>query len=373
MVAGQGPLAGVRILELAGIGPGPFGCMVMADLGADIIRLAAPRPTGVGTRQVSGAVLNRSRVEASADLKTTEGRAFAQDLAARADVLVEGFRPGVAERLGIGPEVCLERNPRLVYVRATGWGQDGPLAGTHGHDINYLALAGTLNLLGRAGQPPTPPVNLLGDFGGGGMLVVIGALAGLHSAHVTGRGQVVDASILDGTALLSSMIHAMLATERWNEQRGTNVFDTGAPFYDVHETSDGSWMAVAATSVRAFEELCAGLGIESDAGALSAREEWPSLRAAIAAAFRSRSASEWTAVFDGSPACVTPVLSFAGALEHPHNAARGTFVTVDGVAQAAPAPRFQGSPAATPQPLAREDDALQHSLERWGAPWTKPA
>ena len=367
MVAGQGPLAGVRVLELGGIGPGPFCCMVLADLGADVIRIAAPRATGVGTRQVSGAVLNRGRVEMALDLKEEEGLQAALSLMERADVLVEGFRPGVAERLGLGPDACLGRNPGLVYVRVTGWGQSGPLAHAHGHDINYLALSGTLDMLGRAGQPPTPPINLLGDFGGGGMLAVIGALAGLRAAADSGRGQVVDASILDGSALLTSMVHAMAAGGRWRAERGTNTFDTGAPYYDVYETADARWMAVAATSPTAFASLCSVLGMDAgETPSIPERSEWPLLRSRIAAAFRDRPQSEWVKRFEGTQSCVTPVLTVDEAVEHPHNIEHGTFVAVNGVVQAAPAPRFSESPAAPPEPLRTDRGAVAGALGRWG-------
>ncbi|MGK5682520.1 CaiB/BaiF CoA transferase family protein [Actinoplanes sp. URMC 104] len=339
-------LEGVRVVELAGLAPGPFGCMVLADLGADVVRV--DRPGGNG---VPPGPLDRNRRTVTLDLKTPEGVADLLRLAARADVLVEGFRPGVADRLGFGPATCLRANPRLVYARMTGWGQDGPLAARAGHDIDYIALAGALDPLGRAGERPHAPLNLLGDFAGGGLLLAVGVLAALLERARSGRGQVVDAAMVDGSALLTSFLHGMLAAGAWPGARGENLLDGGAPFYDTYETADGRFMAVGALEPAFYRALLDGLGL--DAGNLPQQDDrsgWPALRAAFAARFASRTRDEWTAVFAGRDACVAPVLSPLEAPAHPHHRARGTFVDVDGLTQPAPAPRFGRTPAREPRP-----------------------
>ena len=357
-----GPLAGVRVVELTGLAPAPFGCMVLADLGADVVRVDRP-----GSPAPPGA-LRRSRRVLTLDLRSPAGIDGLLSLADRADVLVEGFRPGVAERLGFGPRVCRDRNPRLVYARLTGWGQDGPLAPRAGHDIDYLALAGALEPLGRAGQPPHAPINLLADFAGGGMLMAAGVLAALLERERSGLGQVVDAAMVDGSALLTAFLHGMIGAGRWPGPRGTNLLDGGAPFYDTYATADGGFVAVGALEPRFYAELLAGLGLDGDPG-LPAQDDpagWETLRRRFAERFAQRTRDEWAEVFAGTDACVTPVLSPPEAPGHPHNRARGTFVTVDGEVQPAPAPRFGRTPA--PPPLPAEEIAdVEVVLREWDA------
>ena len=346
----MGPLHGVRVIELESLAPAPFGCMVLADLGADVLRVDRPGAGGHPVVQPSDPLV-RGRRSIRLNLKDPAGLAVLLRLVEGADVLVEGYRPGVAERLGFGPEVCLERNPRLVYARMTGWGQHGPLAGAAGHDIDYIAVAGSLDPIGRAGERPVPPLNLLGDFGGGGMLLAVGVLAALLERERSGRGQVVDAAMVDGSALLATFIHGLRAAGAWQDQRGSNLLDGGAPFYDTYQTADGKFIAVGALESKFYAELLDRLGL--DAAELPAqldRSGWPVLRERLTAAFAQRTQAEWVAVFDGSDACVTPVLSMADAPGHPHNLARGTFIEVGGVCQPAPAPRFSRTPAAVPDP-----------------------
>jgi alpha-methylacyl-CoA racemase len=344
------PLAGLRVLEMAGLGPAPFAGMLLADLGADVVRVDRVEPGGA-LPPVGLDLLGRGKRSIGLDLKSASGVATVRELAARADAFIEGFRPGVAERLGIGPAQLLAANPRLVYGRMTGWGQDGPLARTAGHDLAYLALTGVLHAIGPAGAAPVPPLNLLGDFGGGGMLLAVGVLAGIVSAGRTGRGQLVDASIVDGTALLGTFVFGMLHSGTWHDARGANLLDGGAPFYAVYETSDGRYLAVGALEPKFYAVLVAGLdGLGDDAPAQYDPAGWPVLRERIAARIASRTRDEWVAVFDGTDACVAPVLSLseAAANDHPQLAARRTFVSVDGVAQPAAAPRFApatGDPA----------------------------
>jgi alpha-methylacyl-CoA racemase len=355
----MGPLAGIRVIEIASLAPGPFCCMVLADLGAEVLRVdrvgagEARRDDGTGAAgPVAGLdPLGRGRRSIGLNLKDPEGLSLLLRLADRADVLVEGFRPGVAERLGFGPEVVAGRNPRLVYGRMTGWGQDGPLAATAGHDIDYIAVSGALHPIGRAGERPVPPLNLVGDFGGGGMLLAIGVLAALVERQASGRGQVVDAAMVDGSALLASFIRGMYAAGLWQDERGVNLLDGGAPFYDTYETADGRHVAVGALEPQFYAALLDGLGLaEAGLPAQHDRSGWPVLRERFAAAFRQRSRDEWAELFAGTDACVAPVLSLGEAPGHPHNLARGTFTEVGGVTQAAPAPRFGRTPAARPSP-----------------------
>ncbi|MBZ6114603.1 MULTISPECIES: CaiB/BaiF CoA transferase family protein [Streptomyces] len=339
-----GPLCGVRVVELAGIGPGPFAAMLLADLGADVVRVDRPGGPGLGIDPAHD-VTNRNKRSVVVDLKAPDGPARVLDLAERADVLIEGYRPGVAERLGVGPGSCHSRNPRLVYGRMTGWGQDGPLAPRAGHDIGYIALTGALGMIGAPDTPPPAPANLLGDYAGGSLYLVVGILAALHHARGTGTGQVVDAAVVDGTAHLSSMIHGMLAAGGWQDRRGANLLDGGCPFYGTYETADGRYMAVGALEPRFYAEFTRLLGIPDPAPA--ARDDparWPGLREAVAARFRSRTRDEWTAVFADSDACTAPVLSLREAPHHPHLAARGTFTDHGGLTQPAPAPRFSATP-----------------------------
>ena len=358
-----GPLAGVRVVELTGLAPGPFGCMVLADLGADVV--CVDRPGGT----VPPGALRRSRRVVTLDLRSPAGTDDLLRLADRADVLVEGFRPGVAERLGFGPGVCRARNPRLVYARLTGWGQDGPLAPRAGHDIDYIALAGALEPLGRAGQPPHAPLNLLGDFAGGGVLLAVGVLAALLERERSGAGQVVDAAMVDGSALLTAFLHGMIEQGRWPGPRGTNLLDGGAPFYDTYATADGGHMAVGALEPRFYAELLAGLGLDGDPDlpAQDDRAGWETLRGRLAERFAQRTRDEWTEVFAGLDACVAPVLSPTEAPRHPHNRARGTFLTVGEEVQPAPAPRFSRTPAPPPW-LPREPTDVAGVLREWDAP-----
>jgi alpha-methylacyl-CoA racemase len=347
----NGPLAGMRVVELAGIGPGPFAAMLLADLGADVVRVDRPGGADLAVDPAYD-VTNRNKRSVLLDLKTPEGSRAVLDLVERADALIEGYRPGVAERLGVGPEDCRTRNPRLVYGRMTGWGQDGPLADRAGHDIAYIAITGALGMIGRAGEPPAIPANLLGDYAGGALYLVIGVLAALQHARTTGEGQIVDAAIVDGTTHLTAMIHGMMAADGWQDRRGANLLDGGCPFYGTYETADGGHMAVGALERRFYDEFVQLLGIADPASARQDAGRWSELRAAIAARFKQRTREEWTAVFAGSDACVAPVLSLREAPAHPHLAARSTFVDHHGITQPAPAPRFSATPGAVRRPPA---------------------
>ncbi|ANS69385.1 racemase [Streptomyces lincolnensis] len=331
------------MVELAGIGPGPFAAMLLADLGADVVRVDRPGGPGLAIDPRFD-VTNRNKRSVLVDLKAPEGPARVLDLAARADILVEGYRPGVAERLGVGPEACHARNPGLVYGRMTGWGQQGPLAERAGHDIAYIALTGTLGMVGEPDRPPAAPANLLGDFAGGSLYLVVGVLAALHHARATGTGQVVDAAIVDGTAHLSAMLHGMMAAGGWQDRRAANLLDGGCPYYGTYETADGRYMAVGALEPRFYDEFVTLLGLTGFADARKDWTRWGELREAVAARFRSRTRQEWTAVFEGTDACVAPVLSLREAPHHPHLAARGTFTDHGGITQPAPAPRFSATP-----------------------------
>jgi alpha-methylacyl-CoA racemase len=344
----MGPLDGIRVVEIASLAPAPFGCMILCDLGAEVLRVDRAEICGTRARAPLDP-LARGRRSVGINLKDPAGVELLLRLAAAADVLVEGFRPGVAERLGFGPEVCAERNPRLVYGRMTGWGQDGPLAPTAGHDIDYIAISGALSLVGRAGQSPVPPVNLLADFGGGGMLLALGVLAALLERERSGLGQVVDAAMVDGSALLTSFVYGLRAAGAWQDARGVNLLDGGAPFYDTYQTADGGYVAVGALEAKFYAELLAGLGLSAaELPAQQDRAGWPVLRARFTEVFLSRTRDEWAEVFARSDGCVAPVLSPAEAPGHPHNASRGTFADVGGLVQPAPAPRFGRSPASAP-------------------------
>jgi alpha-methylacyl-CoA racemase len=366
----MGPLAGVRVVELAGIGPGPFCAMLLADLGAEVLRVDRP----AAARTSWPTVLARGRRSVAVDLKHPDGAGVVLDLVAAADALVEGFRPGVAERLGIGPDACLARNPRLVYGRVTGWGQEGPWRHAAGHDIDYIALAGALHPVGPAGGPPVPPLNLVGDFGGGGMLLALGVVAALLERGRSGAGQVVDAAMVDGAALLTTQFHELLAGGLWRERRGSNLLDGGAPFYGVYETADGRHLAVGALEPQFYAELLRRLGL--DAGDLPDqldRDGWPLLRQRLAALFRTRTLDEWCELLAGTDACVAPVLGLGEAPAHPHNRARGTFADVGGVVQPAPAPRFSRTPCDPPTPAARPGEHTDRALTDWGVPAEKVA
>ncbi|MEV6528923.1 CaiB/BaiF CoA-transferase family protein [Streptomyces sp. NPDC051639] len=363
----HGPLARVRVVELAGIGPGPFAAMLLADLGADVVRVDRPGGPGLGIDPEYD-VTNRNKRSVVINLKSEDGPARVLDLVERADVLVEGFRPGVAERLGVGPGACHARNPRLVYGRMTGWGQQGPLAQRAGHDIAYIAPTGVLGMIGRPDEPPAVPANLVGDYAGGSLYLVVGVLAALHHARATGAGQVVDAAIVDGTAHLSSMIHGMVAAGGWQDRRGANLLDGGCPYYGTYETSDGKYMAVGALEARFYDEFVRLLGIEEHAGARTDVARWDALRATVAARFRTRTRQEWTAVFDGSDACVAPVLSLGEAPAHPHLAARGTFTDHGGITQPAPAPRFSVTRTSVRSGPALPGTGAADVARDWGLP-----
>jgi alpha-methylacyl-CoA racemase len=342
-----GPLDGVRVVEIAGIGPGPFCAMLLADMGAEVVRVDRPEAAG----QRVPALMARGRRSLVVDLKQERGREVVLRLVERADALLEGFRPGVAERLGIGPAACQDRNPRLVYGRMTGWGQDGPLRQAAGHDLAYIALAGALHPIGEPGGPPVPPLNLLGDFGGGGLLLAFGIACGLVEARRSGRGQVIDAAIVDGAALLTTAVHELTALGAWEERRGVNLLDGGVPYYSVYETADGEHMAVGALEPKFYAELIDKLGLNADElPPREDRERWPELRERLAAAFRARTREAWTDVFEGSDACVAPVLRPSEAVAHPHNRARNSFIPVGGSPQPAPAPRFSRTPPERPTP-----------------------
>ncbi|MFF9492524.1 CaiB/BaiF CoA transferase family protein [Streptomyces flaveolus] len=364
---GDGPLSGVRVVEMAAIGPGPFAAMLLADLGADVVRVDRPGGPSLAIDPARD-VTNRNKRSVIVDLKSPDGPARVLDLAGRADVLIEGYRPGVAERLGVGPESCHARNPRLVYGRMTGWGQDGPLAQRAGHDIGYIALTGTLGMIGAPDGPPAVPANLLGDYAGGSLYLVVGILAALQHARATGTGQVVDAAIVDGAAHLSAMIHGMLGAGAWQDRRGSNLFDGGAPFYGTYETADGQYMAVGALEPRFYAEFMERLGIPGEAPAREDMARWGELREAIAARFKARTRDEWTALFTDSDACVAPVLSLREAPHHPHLAARGTFTDHGGITQPAPAPRFSATPTAVRTGPARPGADAEAVARDWDLP-----
>ncbi|MGW5019200.1 CaiB/BaiF CoA transferase family protein [Streptomyces cacaoi] len=363
-----GPLAGVRVVELAGIGPGPFAAMTLADLGADVVRVDRPGGGGLAIPHRHD-VTNRNKRSVLLDLKQPAGVEAVLALAERADILVEGFRPGVAERLGVGPDACLARNSRLVYGRMTGWGQDGPLAHRAGHDIGYIAVTGALGMTGAPDGPPYAPANLLGDYAGGALYLVIGVLAALQHARAEGgAGQVVDAAIVDGTSHLTAMIQGMLAAGGWQDRRGANLLDGGAPFYGTYATKDGGYMAVGALEPKFYAEFVRLLGLAEQAPARDDPAAWGALREAVAARFASRTRAEWTRVFEDSDACVAPVLSLTEAPHHPHLAARGTYVDHAGITQPAPAPRFSATPTAVASGPARPGAHAAEVARDWAAP-----
>ena len=369
MTEATGPLSGVRVIELAGIGPGPLCGMLLADLGAEVIQVDRPGRSVSPLPQQSD-VTSRGKRRVVVDLKHPRGAEVVLRLAAASDALIEGYRPGVTERLGVGPADCLARNPALVYGRMTGWGQDGPLAASAGHDIGYIAVTGALHAIGRAGGPPQVPVNYLGDFGGGSMFLALGLVAGVLAARATGRGRVVDAAIVDGTAVLQAMTYGLLADGAWTDERGTNLLDTGAPYYDVYATADGRHMAVGALERQFYaaflDVLFAPEGVPAELPVQQDRPRWPELRARFAARFAERTQEEWTKAFSGTDACVAPVRTLTEAPADPHLAARGTYLTADGVVQPAPAPRFgDGTPGAPigALPVGRIAHAGAHTRE----------
>ena len=367
----MGPLAGIKVVELAGIGPGPMCAMLLADLGATVLRIDRPEPSDLGIpRPLRYDLLLRGRRSLALDLKRPEGKALALRLVERADALIEGFRPGVTERLGLGPDDCLARNPRLVYGRVTGWGQEGPLAHAAGHDINYIALVGALHAFGRRGQPPTPPLNLLGDFAGGALYLALGLVCGILEARRSGEGQVVDAAMVDGTASLMTAFHGMVAAGLGRHERGTNFNDTGAHFYEAYECADGRWISVAAIEGKFYAELLRRLGIDpATMPPQMDRERWPEAKTRLAALFRTRTREEWCSLLEGTDACFAPVLTTDEAPLHPHLAARGTYVEIDGIVQPAPAPRFSRSNLDLPiPPQPNGPDEAEAALAGWLEP-----
>ena len=368
MTKGSGPLAGLRVLEFEAIGPGPFCAMMLADMGADVLLVDRPEDPRLGFgRERRFDVMMRGRRSVTLDLKSKDGVAAALKLAAGADALIEGFRPGVMERLGLGPDALLAANPKLVYGRMTGWGQDGPMAPRAGHDINYIALTGVLNAIGRKGQAPVPPLNLVGDFGGGGMLLAFGIACGIVEAQRSGKGQVIDAAMVDGASVLATMFSGMLASKVWSEARGENIIDTGSPWYDVYETSDGKHMSVGAIEPKFYAALVEGLGLAGEAlTRQNDRAGWPQLRARFTTVFKSKTRAQWTEVFAGADACVAPVLTFSEARAFPHNAGRGTFTEVGGIPQPAPAPRFSRTPGAIRGAPPERGHQGRQALADWG-------
>ena len=365
----MGPLAGLRVLEFEAIGPAPFAAMMLADMGADVLLVDRASDAKLGLdRERRHDVMLRGRRSVTLDLKSSDGAEAALRLAEKADAIVEGFRPGVMERLGLGPEVMLARNPRLVYGRMTGWGQEGPYADRAGHDINYIAIAGVLNAIGRAGEAPVPPLNLVGDFGGGGMLLAFGIACGVIEARTSGRGQVVDAAMVDGAALLATMFSGLLAAGQWTDDvRGENVLDSGAPWYDTYATRDGKYVAVGAIEAKFYAELLERLGLDSTGlPAQHDRSGWPLLRRRFAERFASRSRDEWCAVFEGSDACFAPVLSFTESQSDPHRLARQGTIELGGIAQPAPAPRFARTPGAAQRPPPERGAGGSAALQDWG-------
>jgi alpha-methylacyl-CoA racemase len=359
-----GPLAGLRVVELAGIGPGPHAAMILGDLGADVVRVDRPGAAGAGTP--SATLRNRRLVEA--DLKSDAGRELVLGLVAKADVLLEGYRPGVAERLGLGPDDCATVNEGLVYARMTGWGQTGPRSQQAGHDINYISLNGVLHAIGRAGERPVPPLNLVGDFGGGSMFLLLGILSALFERQSSGKGQVVDAAMIDGSSVLIQMMWGMRASGVWSDERGTNMLDTGAPYYDTYACSDGRYVAVGAIEPQFYAALLAGLGLDgADLPGQNDISRWPQLRAALTEAFAARDRDHWAEVFADSDACVTPVLAFGEVDTEPHVTERNTFYQPDGAAglQPMPAPRFSRTTPATPRPAEQPGAGAETVLNEW--------
>jgi alpha-methylacyl-CoA racemase len=365
----MGPLAGIRIVELAGIGPVPFCSTLLADLGAEVLRVDRTEDSGLGIRSEATRfdVLARGRRSIAVDLKKPEGVEAVLKLIEQADGLLEGFRPGVMERLGLGPEVALKRNPKLVYGRMTGWGQTGTIHNSAGHDINYIALAGVLNHIGRAGQPPTPPLNLVGDFGGGAMFLAVGVLAGLLEAKRSGQGQVIDCAMTEGAAYLAMPFFGMRASGFWGDARGENMLDSGSHFYDVYETGDGKYVSIGSIEPKFYAELLRLTGLDRETlPEQRDRKGWAEAKRRLAAVFKTRTRDEWTAIMENTDVCFAPVLGLTEAPSHPHNAARGSFVEIDGVTQPAPAPRFSRTRPEVQRPPSRRGQHTREALAAWG-------
>ena len=364
----MGPLKGLKVVEMAGIGPAPFCAMLLADMGAEVVRIDRLVASDIGIPvPPKYDLLNRNKRSLAIDIKSVEGRETVLDLISKADVMIEGFRPGVMERLGLGPDECLKRNASLVYGRMTGWGQDGPLSQVAGHDINYIAITGALNAIGRQGQPPTVPLNLVGDFGGGSLYLAMGILAAIYEVKNSGSGQVVDAAISDGTANLMSLVYSYYQTGFWSLDRGENVVDSGSPFYDVYETSDGRYVSVGAVEKKFYADLLDRLGLDqNELPRQNDKAGWPALRDRFGSVFLSKTQAEWCEIFDGSDACFAPVLDINEAVHHPHNQYRKTHVDIDGVINPAPAPRFSHTPSEiTKTPSAIGEDSSE-VLAAWG-------
>jgi alpha-methylacyl-CoA racemase len=364
----SGPLAGLKVLEMPAIGPVPFCGMLLADLGAEVLRLDRTEDSGLGIAiETRYELLGRGKKSLALDIKSDAGRQAVLKLMERADIVLEGFRPGTMERLGLGPEVALARNPRLVYGRMTGWGQEGPIAGAAGHDINYIALTGALHACGEAGGPPIPPLNLVGDFGGGTLYLAVGVLAALQERHMSGRGQVVDAAMVDGAASLMTVFYGMLAEGSWHDRRGDNLIDGGAPWYGTFECKDGRHVAVGALEPKFFRELLARIELDPSLAAVQMdRAAWPRIRAALAERFLAKTRDEWAALLEGTDCCFAPVLSLTEAPSHPQLKARNTFVEAFGVVQPAPAPRFSRTPGALRSPPPARGEGGMHAAAAWG-------
>jgi alpha-methylacyl-CoA racemase len=364
----QGPLTGIKIVEIAGIGPGPFAAMLLSDLGADVLRIdRAQNVSGGDPESPPLDLLNRGRRSVGVDLKQPAGVETVLRLVDQADVLIEGFRPGVMERLGLGPDACFARNPRLVYGRMTGWGQDGPLANAAGHDINYISLTGALHAIGRQGQAPVPPLNLVGDFGGGTMFLIMGVLAALVERGRSGKGQVVDAAMTDGSAALMTIFYGLQHLGFWRDERGVNMLDTGAHFYEVYETKDGKYVSIGAIEPQFYQLLLKHTGLAgTDLPTQFDRDQWPAFKDKVTAIFRTKTRDEWCAIMENTDVCFAPVLTMSEAPHHPHNQARGTFTEVKGVVQPAPAPRFSRTPGAIQRPPAHAGQHTDEALADWG-------
>jgi alpha-methylacyl-CoA racemase len=362
-----GPLSGIRVLEIAGIGPGPFAAMMLADMGAEVVRVDRVQAVRDNVTGSHWDVMLRGRRNVALDLKHPEGVEALLTLVEGADAIIEGFRPGVMERLGVGPDQCLARNPKLVFGRMTGWGQEGPYANSAGHDINYIALAGALAHFGRAGEPPTPPLNMVGDFGGGGMLLAFGVVCALLESQRSGKGQVVDAAMVDGSAVLMSMFWAFKNIGMFDESaRGTNLLDTGAHFYDVFECADGEWVSIGSIEPQFYALLLEKTGVSAEFAAQMDRSKWPQLKEKLAAVFRTKTRAQWNEIMEGTDVCYAPVLRMSEAAQHPHNVARNTFVEVAGITQPAPAPRYSRTITNVPTPPAHAGEHTRAVLADWG-------
>jgi alpha-methylacyl-CoA racemase len=364
----MGVLSGYRVIELAGIGPAPMCAMLLSDMGADVVRIDRLADAGLGIQvQTKYSLLNRGRRSIALDLKRPEATEIVLQMTEKADALIEGFRPGVMERLGLGPDVCLARNPRLIYGRMTGWGQEGPLAQAAGHDINYIALAGALHCIGRNGEGPVPPLNLVGDFGGGALYLALGIVAGMLEAQKSGKGQVVDVAMVDGVASLMTAIFGMHGAGVWTNERGANVLDTGAHYYDAYETKDGRYISIGSIEAKFYQELLERSGLKNEElPRQNDRSAWPAMKQRLKSLFLTKTCDEWCKIMEGTDICFAPVLNMDEAPEHPHNRLRQTFVTRDGVTQPAPAPRFSRTPSAIQRPPAVAGEHTEEALRDWG-------